>query len=147
MASPTRLYTTTKLITLVEPGKDFLTSEVPTLRAVIQQGIKMQEDSLHINITKNNYPLKSMAKDLVPLIQAQWKKSNDSFIPPVIKNDKTIADIIVAKWNTLSEIARNKASGRKKLLSTHLTNYLIFLLADVKSFCAMMKILIVMDAV
>ena len=116
MASPTRLSTTTKLIALVGQGKDFLTSEVPTLRAVIQQGIKMQEDSLHINITKNNYPLKSMAKDLVPLIQAQWKKSNDSFIPPVIKNDKTIADIIVAKWNTLSEIARNKASGRKKTI-------------------------------
>ena len=44
------------------------------------------------------------------------EKSNDSFIPPVIKNDKTIADIIVAKWNTLSEIARNKASGRKKTI-------------------------------
>ena len=73
MASPTRLSTTTKLIDLVGQGKDFLTSEVPTLRAVIQQGIKMQEDSLHINITKNNYPLKSMAKELVPHIQAQWK--------------------------------------------------------------------------
>ena len=57
-ATPTRLSSNTKLVELVGPGKEFLPSEVPTLRALIQKGILMQEDNLHNNIIRSKYPIK-----------------------------------------------------------------------------------------
>ena len=69
MASPTRLSTNTKLIALVGPGKEFVPSEVPSLRAVIQRGILLQQDNLQ---SRRNYPIKDMAKDLAQFILEQW---------------------------------------------------------------------------
>ena len=57
-ATPTRLFSNTKLVELVGPGKEFLPSEVPTLRALIQKGILMQENNLHNNIIRSKYPIK-----------------------------------------------------------------------------------------
>ena len=68
MASPTRLSTNTKLIALVGPGKEFVPSDVPTLRAVIQKGILLQQDSLQ---SRNTYLIKEIAKDLAQLILEQ----------------------------------------------------------------------------
>ena len=42
----TRHQSGSKLTELVGPGKDFIPSEVPTLRAVIQQGILIKEELL-----------------------------------------------------------------------------------------------------
>ena len=92
MASPTRLSTNIKLIALVGPGKEFVPSEVPSLRAVIQRGILLQQDNLQ---SRRNYPIKDMAKDLAQLILDQWQLSNDDFQKTVTKNEKTNADIIV----------------------------------------------------
>ena len=76
MASPTRLSLNTKLIALVGPGKEFVPSDVPTLRTVIQKGILLQQDSLQ---SRRNYPIKVLAKDLAQLILEQWQISNDDF--------------------------------------------------------------------
>ena len=107
MASPTRLSTNTKLIALVGPGKEFVPSDVPTLRTVIQKGILLQQDSLQ---SRRNYPIKVLAKDLAQLILEQWQISNDDFQKPVTKDEKTIADIIVKKWNTLTKVSQDKAN-------------------------------------
>ena len=52
-ATPTRLSSNSKLIELVGPGKEFIPSEVPTLRSVIQKDILMQQDNLHNNIRRH----------------------------------------------------------------------------------------------
>ena len=113
MASTTRLSSITKLIALVGPSKEFLPSEVPTLRAVIQRGILIQETNLHNNISRNQYPIREMAKELAQLILAQWQISNIDFQHPVTKHDKTIADIIVTKWEALREVSQKKANKKE----------------------------------
>lgn len=141
MASPTRLSTNTKLIALVGPGKEFVPSDVPTLRAVIQKGILLQQDSLQ---SRTNYPIKVLAKDLAQLILEQWQISNDDFKKPVTKDEKTIADIIVKKWNTLTKVSRDKANKKDKenimncldkLFDIITCNCIIYLCEDEKIGC------------
>ena len=144
-ATPTRLSSNTKLVELVGPGKEFLPSEVPTLRALIQKGILMQEDNLHNNIIRSKYPIKDMAKDLVQLILAQWQKSNIDFQPPVTKHEKTIADIIVAKWETLRKVSQKRANKKEteniincldKLFDITTCQCIIYLCNDEKTDCS-----------
>ena len=113
-SATTRSSSNAKLIAIVGPGKEFIPSEVPTLRSVIQKGILMQQDNLHNGIPINCYPLMDIAKELVQLILAQWQISNDDFKPPVTKHEKTIADTIVAKWGTLRKVAQDRANKRER---------------------------------
>ena len=61
----------------VGPGKSFDQSEVPTYRAIIQQGILIKEDMV-INEVKDKSDIGALAiaKAVTPLIMAQWHKSN-----------------------------------------------------------------------
>ena len=71
----------------VGAGKEFDPTEVPTLRAMIQQGIFLRDQKfLFEDVAKNapSYSKKKIAKDLAPMILAQWHKSNNKFVPPVI---------------------------------------------------------------
>ena len=61
----TRHSSGTKLIEYLGTGKDFLSSELPTLRDVLRLGIKYQEEKLCVEeTTRFNYPVKELAKDL-----------------------------------------------------------------------------------
>ena len=105
----TRHSSGTKLSDLVGPGKHFLTSEVPTLRAVVQRGILLQQERLIVeDVQRKHYPLAELAKDLAPLVILQWHKSNANFQPPVIFTEKYIVKKIQRKWEGLVETANKK---------------------------------------
>ena len=149
MASiPTRSATSnTSLIDLVGTGKEFIPSEAPTLRAVIRKGIQIQEQNLHNNIARLNYPINSIACDLADVIIAQWKKSNIDFKFPVIKHENTLRRNIENKWKLLCEVARGKAPKKKRQkLEMNLTNYLTLPIASAQSIYVIMKKLNVVDA-
>ena len=66
----------------VGAGKEFDPTKVPTLRAMIQQGIFLRDQKfLFEDVAKNapSYSKKQIAKDLAPMILAQWHKSRLRF--------------------------------------------------------------------
>ena len=117
--SRTRFGITSKLTKLIGTGREFLPSEVPTLRSVIRKGIFIQEENLHDNVTRNNYSIKEMALDLASEVCALWKKSNAQFEIPVIFTKKSVARKIVDKWEKVRKAANNlgKQSDREKVIA------------------------------
>ena len=79
----TRNESGSKLSAFAGPAKEFLPSDVPTNRAVIQRMLLLREEKLIQGVNIRNYSLKEVTKDIVPLVLRQWIKSNLSFIPPV----------------------------------------------------------------
>ena len=77
MSSPltrTGLSSDEKLIELVGTGKEFLPSEVPTLRDVIRKGIQIQQDNIYKGISRNNYSMSNMTRELTKLVINQWQE-------------------------------------------------------------------------
>ena len=73
----TRHSSITSISEFIGPGKDFIPSELPTNRAVIQKGILLKEQkSITCNLRQNKYSNRDLASDLIPLVLAQWRKAN-----------------------------------------------------------------------
>ena len=112
---PTRsAISNTNLIKFLGNGEDFIASEVPTLRAALRQGIQLQKNNLHNNITRSNCKIYDIASGIAPLILAQWQKSNNEFKYPVVKEEKNIIGDLIKYWNKAGEVARNKATKKVK---------------------------------
>ena len=82
----TRLKTDNNFSAIVGKGKEFIKSEVPTVRAVLQKGILIKEKAL-IEKGTDKYHCLSVAdisRALVPEVIAQWQRANSKFSPPVI---------------------------------------------------------------
>ena len=92
----------------VGKGKEFDKSEVPTVRAVIQQGLLikenwiMAEEQLH----RNDVSPQDIASSLAPLILAQWRKSNAKFIPPVTITEKSLTQKVLRLWKRVDKAAQ-----------------------------------------
>ncbi|KAG0717662.1 hypothetical protein GWK47_053979 [Chionoecetes opilio] len=85
----TRQSSGSKLAAFVGGGREFAESEVPTYRGVMKRGILLQELSgIREGVDKRGYPVRDIAKDLTPMVLAQWKKSNAQFAPPVVVIDR-----------------------------------------------------------
>ena len=94
-------------------GKEFDKTELPTNRAVIQQGILLKEDMvMNKNIAKNKISVYEIAKKLAPLITGQWTKANALFCPPVIIAERSLITKVERLWNRAMEVAL----GRTKIL-------------------------------
>ena len=63
--------------------REFVPSEVPTLRAVISRGLLLQEEKLRLDTSRNCYPINQMIEELAGLEIEQWRKSNSKFVHPV----------------------------------------------------------------
>ena len=96
----TRKHSYSKLSELVGSGKDFLPSEVPTLRAVIQKGILIREGVLvELGKAKTDVHSKDIIAQLVPSIVAQWQISNAKFAPPVTIKEDSIRKKVERLWH------------------------------------------------
>ena len=93
------------LKSLIGPGKEFLPSEVPTLRAVLQ------DENTHNDVSRNLFPIRQIAAILAPQVISQWQKSNIKFQPPVLLQIKTIVDKITKEW---TDYARAKTLTEDK---------------------------------
>ena len=90
------------------PGKEFLQSEVPTVRAVLQKGILIQEQNLLNGIQYQHYPINTLCKNLVMQVICQWEKSNPLFKPPVILHYLSIFNKINLLWTKANDFANGK---------------------------------------
>ena len=89
-------------------GRDLLPSELPTLRAVLRAGIKLNEDKAE---TKQKYSIQEFALDVAKLVEAQWLKANNELIPPKVSTLKSIQRRIQTAWRRAQDIVW----GRKKI--------------------------------
>ena len=90
------------------PGKEFLQSEVPTVRAVLQKGILIQEQNLLNGIQYKHYPISTLCKNLVMQVICQWEKSNPLFKHPVTFRYSSIYNKICLLWTKANDYANGK---------------------------------------
>ena len=90
MAPSTRASVNCRLVSLVGPGKNFLPSDVPTLRAVLQKCILIQEQNF-IKQEKNRKQLSvnDSCQLLASEVQDQWQKPNEQFVEPITVSQKS----------------------------------------------------------
>ena len=111
----TRHQSGSKLTEFVGPGKEFNLSEVPTLRAVIQRGILIKEKLLlEQGSAKKDIHVSEIVKELVPLIVAQWHKSNVKFSPPVTIMEHSIKNKVERLWRKIEEVVRGRGKKNER---------------------------------
>ena len=95
----TRRHSASKLSEFVGPTKEFLPSEVPTLRAIIQRGLLVRDRLLlEQGSAKTEIHTKDIIAELVPLISTQWQMSNGKFSPPVTIKEDSIRKKVERLW-------------------------------------------------
>ena len=144
MPPKTRQSLNFKLIEVVGLGKEFIPSEVPTLRSVISRGILLQEENDHNDLKRHLYPLSILSEELAELVVNQWKKSNSKFREPVVIKKSSTSRKIKQKWENLVAVANGRCSAavRKrrleeldKIFDIVCCKHEIFLCGDEKSNC------------
>lgn len=114
-AARTRHQAGSRLADYVGPGKEFVPSEVPTLRAVIQQGILIKEKMLlEQGAAKTDIHVKQIVAEVVPLIVEQWHKSNAKFRPPVTIKEDSIRARVERLWGRVEEVVRGRSKKAEK---------------------------------
>ena len=87
------------------PSKALLGNELPTLRAILRQGLLFQEEKLLLEDTvKSKYPVSELVIDMAKALSDQWLKANNSFVPPVVIGDLGIQKRLQTAWETLQKI-------------------------------------------
>ena len=115
MAPHTRSILNSKLSEVIGSVREFVPSEVPTLRAVISRGLLLQQEKIREDTSRNFYPLHHLCEKLADLLQAQWSKSNTQFVYPVTIAIDSIVKKIRRKWDGLVEAVNGRTkSGVKK---------------------------------
>ena len=117
-ASTTRKQAASRLSDYVGPGKEFLVSEVPTLRAIIQRGILLREVAMIEDCaSKSRTFVGDLVRELAPLILQQWQRSNAKFCPPVTLTEKSLVQKLELLWTRVADLARGrpKKGDREKI--------------------------------
>ena len=66
-------------------------SEVPTLRAVIQKWILIDEKMMiEAETSKKNVLVGDILKEVTQLVPDQWQRASAKFVPPVTITDKSL---------------------------------------------------------
>ena len=68
------------------------------MRSVIRRGLLLKEQKAVEGVDTRNYPNKELARDLAPLIVAQWQKANVKFDHPVIVTLRQVTSKVEAIW-------------------------------------------------
>ena len=109
----------TKFRDFVGPGKEFLPSEVPTLRAVLQRGILIKERIvLEEGRAKTDVPTSEIVQELAVLIQQQWQILNAKFCPPVVIQEYSLRKKLLKLWVKVEQVALGKvgSDARERVL-------------------------------
>ena len=91
-------------------GRDFLLSDVPTLRCALRKALLLQEQEGD----KRNLPIPFLMTQVADSILAQWRKSNVKFAPPVVISREALSKRLQTAWTSISAIARGKAKKADK---------------------------------
>ena len=96
-------------------AKEFLPSEVPTLRAIIQRGLLVRDRLLlEQGSAKTEIHTKDIIAELVPLISTQWQMSNAKFSPPVTIKEDSIRKKVERLWGRVEEVKRGRAGKMER---------------------------------
>lgn len=113
--SKTRRQLGSKLRDFVGPGKEFVASEAPTLRAIIQRGILIKEVAvLEEEKGKFEVQIGDLVRQLAPLVLGQWYKSNAKFCPPVTITEKNLIVKMERLWRRVDDVAQGKVKKKEK---------------------------------
>ena len=82
----TRHDSASKLKEYIGPPVKLNPNGVPTIRAVLQEGLFLKDKKL----LEENFAKGQMASDLAHMVLSQWTKSNHLFIPTVIIKENTL---------------------------------------------------------
>ena len=105
----TRNSVSNKLADLIGGPKELISTELPTYRTVLQQGIFLKDKiEIQEEISRCNYSNHELAKDLSGLIMSQWHRSNAKFKPPVIIQEASLVQKIERLWEKAGKVALNK---------------------------------------
>ena len=111
----TRHLSSSPLVEYLGPGKEFLPSELPTLRAALQFGIHLQDIKIREEEVKKNTYLKSeLMKDMSLGVLVQWKKANHLFEPPVICTQKSLERRLEKEWDRALLVRQGRAKKSQK---------------------------------
>ena len=95
--------------------KELLATELPTMRAILQLGLHLQEERLNIeNVDKRNYPISELTKDMSEAVLVTWVRANAQFKEPVISSKKSLANRIQKDWILAQKIANNNVSKKER---------------------------------
>ena len=92
-------------------GKEFLPSEVPTLRVALRKVLLLQELELR---DRRDVKVHSLLSQVAENVLVQWQKSNIKFAPPVIVNKKTIIKRLHDAWEKVGMICWGRANKADK---------------------------------
>jgi hypothetical protein len=94
--------------------KELLITELPTLRAILQLGLHLQEEKITMEeVDKRNYNVKDLCNDLAAGVLVPWVKANALFQAPVITSCKSLSNRIQNYWQLAQRIVNNKAKKKE----------------------------------
>ena len=96
---------------LVGRGREFIPSELPTLKDVLRYALHLQEQKLLVQETNHrNYSTDEIVEDVFPALLSQWTRANTSFAPPVVVADRRIKERIRNAMTKARDIANGRCS-------------------------------------
>ena len=107
----TRHASDSSLVDFLEPAKELLPSEVPTLRAALQLALHLQVEKWRLeDIDKRNYPVSALMKDVANAVLGKWEWANALFQPSVTISSRSIERKLINEWEKSNLAARGKLS-------------------------------------
>jgi hypothetical protein len=118
--SKTRQSTSMNLVDYLGPGRALLTSELPTLRSILRQGIlfreeRMLQEDVCVKGKAASYTLIEQLDDMTEAVENQWKRANNDFQPPVVITSKRLREKLSEAWEMATTIARKKMPKASKV--------------------------------
>ena len=111
----TRYFSGSILSKYLGSGQELITSEVPTLRAVLRKALLVQEEFVREQDgDKRSLPVKEIMKVTCKEVMDQVVKSNCEFSPPVILTPLALQIRLEKAWNKFTLIANGRASKAVK---------------------------------
>ena len=93
-----------KLRELIGDAKEFVMSEVPTKRAILQCAIFIRDNIVSSGVHHSKVKTIDIAKELVKKIMEQWSKANAKFVPPVVVQVKSLQDRVSKLWEKAQQV-------------------------------------------
>ena len=105
-----------KLTDYLGPGKEFLPTEVPTLRGVLRKALLIQEEHiLDFCGDRRSLSVADLMIKVADSVIEQWQISNNQLAPPVIVTKKALRLRLKTAWENIGLIARGRANNSVKM--------------------------------
>ena len=95
----------------VGPGKELLSSELPTVRDILRFGVRKRElsdqDRRHVEVDQ-------LVETMVTAVQENWQRANDLFKPPITNDPRTLHLKLRDLWNKAVRVSLGQGKLKDK---------------------------------